>query len=79
MIAEAIKNLVHNALRYGAGESDEVLLEIHLVRRSDRFVLSLCDRGPGVPHKVLPELGQRFPPAPAHREVRDWGSRSRNR
>lgn len=60
MIAEAIKNLVHNALRYGAGESDEVLLEIHLVRRSDRFVLSLCDRGPGVPHKVLPELGQRF-------------------
>jgi two-component system sensor histidine kinase TctE len=65
MVAEAINNLIHNALKYGAGADGETELALTLTRADDCFLLEIADRGPGVAAETLPQLGDRFRPGPA--------------
>lgn len=60
MVAEAVKNLIHNALKYGAGEDNEASVTVTLERSGEHLLLSVCDRGPGTDPNALEELGQRF-------------------
>ena len=50
----AIGNIVRNAVRYAAG------IEIHAKAESDRLVIQILDRGPGVPAEALPRLFEPF-------------------
>lgn len=57
LLAQAISNLLDNALKYGCDGG-----EIHLVlaREDDRAVLSVADRGPGIPESARAAVLQRF-------------------
>ena len=50
----AIGNIVRNAVRYAAG------IEIHAKAESDRLVIQILDRGPGVPAEALSRLFEPF-------------------
>lgn len=60
MVSEAIKNVVHNALKYGTGDDGETLVELLLARAGDRYALSVQDRGPGIPADRIDRIGERF-------------------
>jgi signal transduction histidine kinase len=51
LVSQALANLVDNAIKYGApelpGTEAEVILHVHAA--GERVVLSVCDRGPGIP------------------------------
>jgi two-component system sensor histidine kinase CpxA len=58
MLARALSNLVRNALRYG-GDADAPI-EIAARRDADHVLITVGDRGPGVPSEALPRLGEPF-------------------
>lgn len=60
MVAEAVKNLIHNALKYGADENGEVFVAVTLERSGEHLQLSVCDEGPGIDPTARKDLGQRF-------------------
>jgi two-component system nitrogen regulation sensor histidine kinase NtrY len=53
LLRRALRNLVENALRASAGRGE---VEVRLERRDDTAIITVADRGPGVP----PELLQRI-------------------
>lgn len=57
LLAQAISNLVDNALKYGRPAEGEAVITVSVERRGDRAVLRVADNGPGVPeadrHRVL--------------------------
>lgn len=58
MLGEAVKNLVHNALRHsGAAEPD---VRISLRRTDECYVLVVADRGPGIPDSEKQHVFDRF-------------------
>lgn len=61
LIGQALANLVDNALKYGA-VPDAPSAEIHIVarREKDRLLLSVADRGPGIPEKDRARVTERF-------------------
>lgn len=59
-LARVIENLIENALKYGRSESDDRPVEIALMRRGARAVLTVRDHGPGVPLEHIPRLTERF-------------------
>ncbi len=61
MIAEALKNLVHNALIHGNPEGhDHHLIELGLRRDGDYLELSMTDSGIGMDEAALMKVGDRF-------------------
>lgn len=58
IIGEAVKNLIHNALRHGSGEEAEVL--IRLQRNDGGYVVKVSDRGPGIPDAEKQRVFERF-------------------
>jgi two-component system sensor histidine kinase TctE len=58
MIGEAIKNLIHNALRHGHGDDGEVAIE--LSESAGAYVLRICDRGPGIEAADRSRVFERF-------------------
>lgn len=54
-LTAVVQNLVGNALAYGAAP-----VRVHAERDGDRVVLSVSDRGPGIPEDQLPKLFDRF-------------------
>lgn len=61
MIAEALKNLVHNALIHGNPEGhDHHLIELGLRRDGDYLELSMTDSGIGMDEAALMNVGDRF-------------------
>lgn len=61
MIAEAIKNLVHNALIHGNPEGhDHHLIELGLRQHGDCLELSMTDSGTGMEESALMKVGERF-------------------
>lgn len=54
-VQRMITNLVDNALRYGAGD-----VEIETAREGDAAVLSVLDRGPGIPEQEIQRVMQPF-------------------
>ena len=61
MIAEAIKNLVHNALIHGNPEGhDHHLIELSLRQDGDCLELAMADSGVGMDEGALMTIGDRF-------------------
>ena len=61
-IREVLRNLLSNALRHSAAESE---LRVTLERRRDSIAVSVRDRGPGIPADMLPHIFNRFFKGPA--------------
>ncbi|MBA4306876.1 MAG: histidine kinase [Sphingopyxis sp.] len=61
MIAEAIKNLIHNALTHGSsgGDGDDAIA-LALRAIDDGLELSIADTGPGIGNDMLSTVGDRF-------------------
>jgi two-component system sensor histidine kinase TctE len=64
MLAEALDNLVDNALRYGC--ADGGALEVRVTYEQDRAKLMVRDHGPGVPDTEREQIFERF-----HRAIED--------
>ncbi|MGZ2412714.1 signal transduction histidine kinase [Sphingomonas sp. F9_3S_D5_B_2] len=57
LIAQAVSNLVENAIRYGAEGGDIHLLTI---KEKRRLIIAVTDRGPGIPAERRTEALRRF-------------------
>ena len=57
MLTEAFRNLLDNALKY-AGKAEPIT--VRLMSEPDRIVLSVEDRGPGIPTEERPRITERF-------------------
>ena len=49
LLRRMVRNLLENAMRYGAADGQEDAVVLVLTRESGQPVLRVCDRGPGVP------------------------------
>lgn len=56
-IERAVTNLLTNALKYSPSDEDVI---IRLERRTRDLLLSVTDRGPGIPPELLPKVFERF-------------------
>ncbi len=59
MVGEAIKNLIHNAILHGRGET-EAEVTIILDGTDDTYTLTVADRGPGIPPEHRDAIFERF-------------------
>ncbi len=59
-LAQALGNLVENALKYGGGAPVSVTLERDAAERPGLVGLSVRDSGEGIPREHLPRLTERF-------------------
>src|SRR5690606_27951248 len=48
LIAQAIANLIDNAIKYGAREGEGGTIEVSAARAGERIELAVADRGPGI-------------------------------
>jgi two-component system sensor histidine kinase CpxA len=73
LLTRAIANLVRNGLRYAPETAGPI--ELSARREPDGVVLSVRDRGPGVPQEVLARLGEPFyrPEAARSRDTGGFG------
>lgn len=58
MLAEAIKNIVHNAIVHGHDLHEAI--EINLAQSGCQWRLDVGDRGPGIHHPIGGAIGERF-------------------
>ena len=49
LLRRMVRNLLENAMRYGAADGQEDVVVLSLTLEQDKPVLRVCDRGPGVP------------------------------
>ena len=63
LLRRALRNLLENARRYGAGE-----IEVVVERSAGAAVLRVCDRGPGVPEAFRERIFEAFFRLPRHAE-----------
>jgi signal transduction histidine kinase len=63
LLRRALRNLLENARRYGAGE-----IEVFVERAGTGARLSVCDRGPGVPEAFRERIFEAFFRLPGHAE-----------
>ena len=67
LLRRAVRNLLENARRYGAGS-----IHLNLGRTPERAVIRVCDRGPGVPPELQARIFEPFYRLPGASE-RDGG------
>lgn len=58
MLGEALKNVIDNALRHGASEYGAV--DVGLRIENEEYVLTVADRGPGIPGEQHEHMFERF-------------------
>jgi len=58
MLVEALKNVIHNAVRHG-GETDAPV-EVELATDGGTYVILISDRGPGIPASKQEHVFERF-------------------
>ena len=63
LLRRALRNLLENARRYGAGE-----IEVFVEREGSSARLRVCDRGPGVPEGYRERIFEAFFRLPGHAE-----------
>jgi signal transduction histidine kinase len=57
LLAQALSNLIENAIKYGASGGE---IGLGAVRNGDRLALTVTDRGPGIPEANRDEARRRF-------------------
>lgn len=60
-LEQAVTNLLQNVVRYAPGAE----VKVNVRARQGEALLSVCDRGPGIPAEHLPRLFRRFAQAPS--------------
>ncbi|WP_245413368.1 sensor histidine kinase [Mangrovicella endophytica] len=60
LIAQALANLVDNALKYGGTEERPPVVTVELAAEGDRCRLSVTDNGPGIPEDRRERVLERF-------------------
>ncbi|MET0258841.1 MAG: HAMP domain-containing sensor histidine kinase [Methylobacterium sp.] len=60
LIAQALSNLIDNALKYGEMPDRGLVVSVALRRRGDAAVLSVSDNGPGIPADHRDRVLERF-------------------
>lgn len=58
LIGESVKNLLHNALRYGCPNKDPISVSVGI--EGPEYVVSIADRGPGIPVEQREWVFERF-------------------
>jgi len=67
LLRRAIRNLLENAKRYG-GNTEPIELDIAASGKQQRVLISVCDRGPGVPPNQRERIFEPFYRMPGHAE-----------
>lgn len=57
LLAQALSNLIENAIKYGASGGE---IGLGAARRGDRLALTVTDKGPGIPEQNRDEARRRF-------------------
>src|SRR5690606_17428898 len=60
LVAQALSNVVDNAIKYSAGTGDAPKVAVSLARREDGFVIEVADDGPGIPEEDRERATERF-------------------
>ena len=60
LLRRMVRNLLENALRYGAPDGQEEGVVLTLFRRADEPLMRVCDRGPGVPLEYRERIFEPF-------------------
>lgn len=60
LMAQALINLVDNAMKYGEGKSGGARIEVSGKKQGDEIVITVSDNGPGIPDKDKLRVLQRF-------------------
>ena len=60
IMAQALINLVDNAMKYGEGQSGGARIEVIGEKLGDEIVITVSDNGPGIPDKDKRRVLQRF-------------------
>jgi len=60
LLAQAVANLVDNALKYGRPEAGRQRVSLAVTRDGDEAVIAVADNGPGVPEADRGRVTQRF-------------------
>jgi signal transduction histidine kinase len=59
LIAQAVSNLIDNALKYGAGDAPPEV-SVSVGQQGSDTVIEVADRGPGIPEKEREHVKERF-------------------
>lgn len=60
LVAQALVNLIENALKYGRSGDDAPLISIKALPSGDRIVITVSDKGPGIPEADADRVTGRF-------------------
>jgi signal transduction histidine kinase len=60
LLAQALSNIVDNAIKYSAGSRDDAAVTISGKVEGDHIVLAVSDNGPGVPEADKDRVTERF-------------------
>ncbi len=59
-LAQALANLITNAIKYAGGEDRPAVVEVGLKVKNGQAVISVADNGPGIPQEFIPFLFDEF-------------------
>ena len=59
LIAQAVSNLIDNALKYGAADAPPEI-SVSVAQQDSNIVIEVADRGPGIPEKEREHVKERF-------------------
>jgi len=60
LLAQALSNLIDNALKYAPQAERPIIITLSLINRDDEIKICVEDNGPGVPSKDLERITDRF-------------------
>lgn len=60
LIAQALSNIVDNAIKYSHGATDRPVVKVSLVQNTDGASITVADNGPGIPEQDRDRATERF-------------------
>ncbi|WP_417680169.1 ATP-binding protein [Roseibium sp.] len=73
LVAQALVNLIENALKYGKPADGDLVISIKAERHEDRILLNVSDNGPGIPAEDADRVRRRFVRLDASRSAPGYG------
>jgi len=73
LVAQALVNLIENALKYGKPAEGDLVISIKAERHEDRIFLNVSDNGPGIPAEDADRVRRRFVRLDASRSAPGYG------
>src|SRR5690606_22828741 len=60
LVAQALSNIVDNAIKYSAGSGEAPRVQVSLGREGDGYIIEVADNGPGIPDEDRDRATERF-------------------